>query len=278
MGHIQNRLIAGARSAWYGVYEKARLHAERIEHDDKAFWTTAIDPLVSVLIPTFNRVGLLFTRALPSVLNQTYTNLDTIVADHGSTDTTASLTYDTGKSLVTVSDPRVRVIHVPRRRTYPPTAENHWLAGPVDPLNAALTAARGAWLARIDDDDEWTPDHVEKLLRFAQAGNYEFVSSAYETHEKVVRHDGGIPPIGGVQTWLMRSYLRFFRYNRDCWRKKWNRVNDTDVAQRLRNAGVRIGHLDSVTAFVLPRPNESQVGLKAYLNDRKGVERRLEFT
>lgn len=227
-------------------------------------------PLITVYIPTFNRCDILMKRALPSVLAQTYKNLEIIVAAHGCDDMTVpavrSLPYK-----------RIRVIEVPRTRTYPPTAENHWLVGPVVPANAALKAARGDWIIRLDDDDVLDSRHVEKLLRFAQEGGYEFVSSAYATHEGIVRHDGGEPPIGGVQTWVYRSYLKFMRYNIDCWRKDWNRVNDTDLADRFRKAGVRIGHLDYVSAKVFPRPGETQVGLKAYQADREGKERDLAF-
>lgn len=106
------------------------------------------------------------------------------------------------------------------------------------------------------------------LLRFAQQGNWEFVSAAYiaERHGHRVFADvkDEKPRIGGTQTWLYRSYLRFFRYNINCWRKSWNRVNDTDLQDRMFRAGVRIGFLDQVVAYVLPRPKETTVGLEAY--------------
>lgn len=271
---LENRLICAARSAFYGVYEKARLHSERMHANQMMFYGR--DPFVSVLIPTFNRAGLLTTRCLPSVLAQTYTNLEIIVADHGSTD------YTEPRALTAMNEWRMAgrlgdVIRVPRRRTYPPTAENHWLAGPVDPLNAALKAARGAWLARIDDDDEWTPDHVETLLRFAQAGNYEFVSSDYDVYGGGRLTIGAERGIGGTQTWLWRSYLKFMRYNPDCWRKSWDRVNDMDLADRFRRAGVRIGYLDEVTAIIRPRPGEAFVGSKAYLADKAKTEQTYKF-
>ena len=223
------------------------------------------DPLVSVLIPTHNRIDLLLSRALPSVLSQTYPNLEIIVAAHGCTD---------GTFYRAAVDTRVISLDVPRCKTYPSTAENHWLAGPVVPLNTALKRCTGEWIARIDDDDVWMPDHIERLLRFAQAGKYEFVSSAYRTHEKVVGAEDGI---GGTQTWLYRSYLKFMKYNPDCWRKSWNRVNDMDLAERFRKAGVWTGYLDEVTAEVLPRPGEKTVGLKAYREDAEAKERALAF-
>ena len=274
-----NRAICAARSAWYGMTEPVKLRAAR-----SAGFTPAYDPLVSVLIPTHNRPELLVARALPSVLAQTYTNLEIIVAIHGDVKPTRSAIFQhvvkggkrvcwlndkTGRVTVmdaagkTVED-RIVLLEVPRCRTYPPTAENHWLAGPVAPLNAALEAAQGAWIARIDDDDIWTPDHVERILRAAQAHDWEFVSSAYERERggvrETVEHDGGNPPIGGTQTWLWRSYLRFMCWNPDCWRKAWNRPNDLDLADRFRKAGVRIKGTNSTGAKVLaftPKPKGS---------------------
>ena len=244
-------------------------------------------PLVSVIIPTHNRSKLLVDRALDSALKQTHENLEIIVAAHGCTD-------DTFWRVREIDDRRIKLIEAPRRETYPPTAENHWLAGPVAPLNAALKAVTGDWIARLDDDDIWTPDHVEKLLAFAREGNYEFVSSAHRTHESKIepyrmphsirrKIDGEQWIIaedilvGGVQTWLYRSYLKFMKYNPDCWRKTWNKVNDTDLQDRMWRAGVRMGYLDLVTAYVYPRPGEVDVGSKAYLRDKTAAERKFAF-
>ena len=217
------------------------------------------DPLVSVIVPTHNRREILLDRALPAIAAQTYPFIETVVAAHGCTDGT--------EIAVHARYPGVRVLRVPKTARYPDTPENRWFAGPVEPLNAALNAVRGVWVARIDDDDIWTPDHIETLLRFAQAGDYEFVSSAHETHEGMVAPyclDGVL--VGGCQTWLYRSYLGFMKYNPDCWRKSWDRVNDTDLQQRFRRAGVRMGYLGKSTAKVLPRPGEAEVGLRAYTN------------
>ena len=274
MARLTNVLICAARSAWYSTYEPWRLEWER-RHIDwyyRDYGAPDAEPLVSVIIPTHNRVELLLTRALPSVLAQTYRNLEILVCAHGCTDRTSGRVRAT-------ADRRIRLITVKRKRRYPPSAENHWYAGPVDPINAGLKAARGKWIARIDDDDEWTPDHIEKLLRFAQSGNYEFVSSAHASHDKpyIGPYDVRGQKVGGVQTWMYRSYLRFFKANPDCWRKKWNRVNDTDLQDRMVRAGVRTDYLPIVTAIVNPRPGENVIGLKAYQQNRAETERRLAF-
>ncbi len=269
---MKNALICAARSAWYSTYEPWRLRHERRKKVLGLWSLQTRDPLVSVIIPTYNRCELLMTRALPSVLAQTYANLEILVCAHGCTDGTAGWVIGSYRL-----ENRIRVIQVPRRRTYPPTAENHWYAGPVDPINAGLKAARGKFWARIDDDDEWTPNHIETLLRFAQKTNAEFVSSAYIANGKLIKHDGLDPPIGGVQTWLARSYLKLFRANPDCWRRRIHRVNDTELAHRYRMAGVRIAWTSAVTAKIESRPGEKFIGLKAYQQNRAETERRLAF-
>lgn len=254
------------RAAWYAAYEPLRLRVERLFHD----FDEGGEPLVSVYIPTHNRAKLLMDRAIESVRHQTYGNLEIIVAAHGCTD-------DTVRQVRGLADGRVRLIEVPRTQTYPPTAENHWLAGPVVPANAALKACRGDWIARIDDDDIWRPTHVESLLRLATDFDFEFVSALYQTHE-------GIPKpymvhgveIGGTQTWLYRSYLKFMKYNPDCWKKHRNRVNDVDLQERFVKAGVQMGFLNKVVADVIPRPGEKDVGSKAYKSN-PDLEREMSF-
>src|SRR3990167_6719989 len=166
MARLTNVLICAARSAWYSTYEPLRLKWERKNkrfHGDYRN-PPRYDQLVSIIIPTHNRAELLLTRALPSVLAQTYTNIEVLVCAHGCTDGTIPFMSRALRrnGVPVINDERVRLIEVERRRTYPPTAENHWYAGPVDPINAGLKAARGAWIARIDDDDSWEPRHIER--------------------------------------------------------------------------------------------------------------------
>ena len=157
-------MISGSRSVWYGASEPHRLRWTRWRHrgDDICTWGRN-GPLVTVYIPTHNRVDLLMERALPSVVAQTYRNIEIIVAAHGCTDGTVDDVRIGYRTSCAYGDRRIRVIEVPRRPTYPPTAENHWFAGPVDPCNAALRAARGDWIMRIDDDDKLQEGAIEKL-------------------------------------------------------------------------------------------------------------------
>lgn len=98
-------------------------------------------PLVSVLMPVYNGAADL-RRALDSVLGQTFSDFELIVINDGSKDESASL-------LNSVDDPRVRVIH----------QDNMGLAAT---LNRGLAMARGALIARQDQDDL---SHPERFAR-----------------------------------------------------------------------------------------------------------------
>lgn len=286
---IADKIICGFNDARYFITEPVILRMLRLRYE-KDYKDKQEKPLISVYVPTYNRAEILIERAIPSVLSQTYPNFELIVVGDHCTDNTEELVSK-------INDPRVRFYNIPKRGyRYPPTAENHWLAGPVVAANTALTMVKGKWVARIDDDDIWTADHLESLLQFARENDFEFVSALCEEkrygkrkivdgekangpyyNPKKAKENDDSPKIGGTQTWLYRSYLRFMRYNINCWRKKWNRVNDIDLGQRIYRAGARMGFLNKVIAFVFPRPGDQTVGLEAYRLDEKGKEKHFKF-
>jgi glycosyltransferase involved in cell wall biosynthesis len=268
-------IIAAGNSLRYSVTEPVILKYNRVvrEHEYKS---EDKNPLISVYVPTYNRAELLMERAISSVLKQTYKNFEFIIIGDHCTDNTESYVRS-------ISDKRVSFYNFPvRKKRYPESPENHWLAGPVVAANEALRRVTGKWIARIDDDDIWTEDHLEILLKHAIEGNYEFVSAAYEAERHGSKYIVDVkdenPPIGGTQTWLYRSYLKSFRYNINCWRKSWNRVNDADIQDRFYKAGVRMGYTDKVVCRILPRPGEDTIGLDAYKKYQKKAMEHFAFT
>jgi len=95
-------------------------------------------PKVSVVVPTYNRSAFL-SRALDSVLAQTYADFELIVVDDHSSDATQS-TIDK-----CANDPRVRAFRHERNM------------GQSRALNTGIAAARGEYVAFLDDDDAWLP-------------------------------------------------------------------------------------------------------------------------
>lgn len=104
-------------------------------------------PLVSVYMPTHNRAALL-PRAMDSVLSQSYSNLELIVVDDGSTDGTPEVLSRYA------SEHRVVVI---RKET---------AGGACAARNEAVGRARGPLVTGIDDDDEFSRDRVANLVSF----------------------------------------------------------------------------------------------------------------
>ncbi len=278
MQSLIDRLICWRNTLCYRVDEPLQLRVNRLAY--AGYYGCMGNPVVWVYIPTYNRADLLMERAVASVLAQSYENWCLLVVGDHCTD-------DTSEQMNRLCDRR-QVVHwynLPKRKkSYPPTAENHWLAGPVAPANAAIDllqemAGPGTWIARLDDDDVWSVDHLAHLLRFAQHEQAEFVSSYVqkelpdEEPEMLLPYNVHGQRVGGTQTWLYRSYLLSFKYNPDCWRKTWNRVNDTDLQERMAWAGVRMDFLPEVTAYIRPRPGETETGSKAYKADKEGKER-----
>jgi glycosyltransferase involved in cell wall biosynthesis len=105
---------------------------------------TNTSPLVSVVLPTFNRAQTL-QLSIDSVLAQTYENLELLVVDDGSTDETASIVdrYD---------DPRVR---------YHRSSQNR---GANAARNRGIRKSQGTIIAFQDSDDYWYPQKLERQL------------------------------------------------------------------------------------------------------------------
>lgn len=114
-----------------------------------------VSDLVSVVIPLYNK-GPYIARTLNSVLCQTFQNVEVIVVDDGSTDNGAEVVRG-------FHDPRIRLIQ----------QENHGLS---TTRNRGVDESKGAFIAFIDADDEWMPEHLEVLERlwekYPEAGAY----------------------------------------------------------------------------------------------------------
>lgn len=104
------------------------------------------NPLVSVIIPTFNRKTLV-VRAIASVLNQTYPNLELLVVDDGSIDcTSAALSHFR-------SDPRFHYVYQQNK-------------GQSAARNLAIELASGDLFAFLDSDNFWYKDKLNLQLTY----------------------------------------------------------------------------------------------------------------
>ena len=115
-----------------------------------------IGPLVSVLIATYNRKAPL-EKALKSILSQSYRNIEVCLVNDG------------GESIDDVveklGDNRIKLLSYEQNQGKPAA------------LNQAFEASSGDYIAYLDDDDIWYPDHLEKLMAAARILDKDFIYS-----------------------------------------------------------------------------------------------------
>jgi len=205
-------------------------------------------PLVSVLINTYNKSQELTERAIPSVLRQTYDNFEIIVVGDHCTD-------DTEQQLARFSNGRICFYNLPRRGEYPSSPRDMWRVAGTVPRNKAIELCSGEWIAPLDDDDEFTEDHIEVLLNWALKYDYEFVYGI----TKMIWEENRVELIGSYPlarsgiahlSVLYDAKLSFFRYDTEAW--KYAEAADWNLWRRMKEAGVRIGFLDQLVGIHYP--------------------------
>ena len=153
-------------------------------------------PLVSVIIPVYNRPELL-VRSLQSVASQTIRDLEILVVDDGST-------IDIRPSRSELDDPRIQLLQHSSRR------------GVSSARNTGMDVACGQYVAFLDSDDYWRDRKLERQLAFMGATpNVRPVSCTVFTI-KTMRNPDGEPgiPRRRARTNLFRSAAAFLRGQR----------------------------------------------------------------
>lgn len=131
------------------------------------------EPLVSILVPTYNGERFI-EAALCSALAQTHRNLEVVVGDDASTDTTPEIL-----AAFAAADPRVQVIRHPAN------------IGGFDNPRRLLEAARGEYVKFLLHDDVLAPDCVRQLTRGLQAAPR--ASMAFSRRELIGEDDRPLP-------------------------------------------------------------------------------------
>ncbi|MEZ2320221.1 MAG: glycosyltransferase [Microcoleus sp.] len=114
--------------------------------------STLEKPLVSVIIPTKDRPEML-AQAIQSVLNQTFTELEIIVVNDGGLDV---------QLVISRLNTRGNIVYKKHDRTLDRSAAR----------NTGIRAARGKYIAYLDDDDIYYPNHIETLVKFLENSEY----------------------------------------------------------------------------------------------------------
>ena len=266
MFKIYNKIYCLIKAIFYTLYEIPMLQFKRfrnkVDYENK-------QPLVSIIIATYNRSEILLKRTLPSVLSQSYSNLEIIIVGDKCIDNTPDL-------LKNYPDKRVNFLDLKKRGNYPKNIEQRWFVQGAKPRNIGLSLAKGDWVMFISDDDILYPDCIELLLNHALLNKCEFVSGGYDTVIEGREHY--FPPepwgannvmIGGMPSWMYRSYLKFFKWNIDSWRKNWNKPIDYDLQLRFIKAGVTFSNINKPVFFYPPVQGTNTSGYKGAIKSEK---------
>lgn len=244
--YSKSRLVGNR--IWYNYYLKNWVEYKRNREllkkvrDDLKNNIDDKNPLFSVRIHTYNRDKILTERAIPSVLRQTYQNFEIIVVGDHCTDNTEEL-------LKKFKDKRIKFHNLPKRGEYPMNPDDRWLVAGVEPANKGIELCSGDWIAPLDDDDEFSEDHLETLLYYALKNNYEMVYGVVEMEIEPGKWENlGSHPLkhGGIchLSVLYHSKLKFFKYDINAW--KYGEPDDWNMWRRMKEAGVMIGFIDKV--------------------------------
>jgi len=122
-------------------------------------------PIVSVIIPTFNREGYLH-RSIDSVINQSFKSWELIIIDDGSTDDTFNLVND-----YIIRNENIRYMKQTNR-------------GPGLANNAGILTSCGMYITFLSSDDEYRLDHLQSRVDFIKS------------HPEISLIHGGVEIIG----------------------------------------------------------------------------------
>jgi glycosyltransferase involved in cell wall biosynthesis len=126
-------------------------------------------PLVSVIIPTYNR-GWILKEAVDSVLGQNFKDFELIVVDDGSTDNTRDILETYGQDIIVVRQANQGVSAA---------------------RNRGIAAAGGELVAFLDSDDLWLPRKLSRQVEFFKLNSAEFIN---QTEEIWVRNGVRVNP------------------------------------------------------------------------------------
>lgn len=149
--------------------------------------------MVSIIIPAYN-VEKYLRECLDSALGQTFSDIEVIVVDDGSTDSTPEIIRG-----YAARDSRVKSVTRPN-------------GGPSRARNAGLYASRGEWIVFLDSDDVLAPSAVERLVEAAWQSGAPYVEGQWTagTDSAAIRHND--PKGGDSAVYDAEAYIEKILY------------------------------------------------------------------
>ncbi len=210
-------------------------------------------PLVSICIPAYNAERYL-AETLASVAAQTYPNWEVIVTEDGSKDGTEAIVR---KFSATVSQFCIYGRH-PENLGLPSTR------------NSGIELARGEWVAFLDADDVWDPEHLARTVAAAQKSSADLIftgteSFDSETGKTIERYIPTAEQLADLPVALYTGKLSILPSSVLIKREAFNRyglisldfrqVNDTEYWLRILRKGGKIAYSGAVTLRYRKHPH-----------------------
>lgn len=226
----------------------------------------AITPLISVVLPVYNGEKYL-AGAIDSILAQSFANFELIMIDDGSADGSQQILSEYERR-----DPRVRVI----------VRENRGLA---TTLNDSIDIARGAWIARMDQDDIALPYRLERQLQWLERTGSDIAGSWVRRFgagdKRVVRlrqTDEAIKmemlfccPFAHPTVMMRTALVKQLHYDSAC-----EKAEDYDLWERAAEAGWKMTNVPEV--LLLYRIHAEQISTRTASHQKQvGQEIRLRY-
>lgn len=204
------------------------------------------DPLVSVRIASYQRTDALMDIAIPSVLRQTHQNFELIIVNDGPNPRTRD-------AVASLHDERIRYVEFARRHSYPDDPHSRWMVAGAPGMNYGADLARGDWIAPLDEDDEFFPEHIEVLLRLAQTERVELAYGALVrrnlingAEERIWSSPPAISEFSFQGAIYLRSLNSLFRYDESSWMV--DEPSDWNLIRRMTAAGVSMAATEGIVA------------------------------
>jgi hypothetical protein len=223
--------------------EIGKFHAaqETVEYR-AAFETSA--PRVSVCVATMDRANLLLERCIPSLVAQTYRNLEIIVVGDNCTD-------DTANRLAAVGDERIRFHNLKERGPYPSPGLDRWCVAGSAAMNHALSMCNGDFITHIDDDDAMVPQRIEILVASALDSKADFLwhPLLWQNSDGTFQRLGnGRLEIGQVGTGSIFYHRYFARFPWDVLAYRLGEPGDWNRIRRIKMLRPRLLYVDEPLA------------------------------
>lgn len=195
-------------------------------------------PVVSIIVPVYN-VKSYVGECVESLCRQTYTNLEILLVDDGSTDGSGEVCDEYAGR-----DERIRVIH----------QANRGLSGA---RNMGLDDARGEYIAFVDSDDLVSPNYVETLYELLMKYEADIAACAYakgtteqltDIREKVLSLDNVreicMPSVKLLKQWHGKyKQQETVAWNKLYCREVWNGRKKIRFPEGRNHEDVLISHL-----------------------------------